>query len=1070
MPRIPDDLIARIKTEIPIEQLVGETGVELRVSGKDLVGRCPLGSHEDSTASFVVTPNKSLWHCFGCDAGGDVIAWVMKTQGIGFRHAAEVLSRRLDGFGFELRTLEGPPPKLSRRPMFESPVRSRDDDQTILKRVVHFYADAGARTGATRTYLAGRGLDSPELIEHFEIGHADGTLGWHIPPSDRKEGRTIRSHLVRLGLCRGKTGKERFDGFVTFPVYDEDGNVVQVYGRRTGRPNPKWSGDARHTVLEAPLRGVWNWQCLTTAKEIVLCEAILDAATFWVHGLRNVVPAWGTNGFTADHEAAFVRHGVKAVWIAYDRDEAGEKGAPEVAAKLLALGIDCYRVQFPHGMDANDVARKIHPPARTLELALAGAAWMGKGRAPAHRTVLLGTHESRPAAAPSLAAFPLPPRYEEAAREGDCLDVVRDSGIETPIVAQDFSAAYPMVSAGTSAPKAPILLDGALSPESLTDDEAVFRFDDRRYRLRGLKKLGGSAKLSVMVSRDEIAADPSSPIPGFFADGFDLYLAKGRLSFSKQAGPEIGVKDEVVKRDIGRLFRAVEAIESQRAAKAREPKTKVPEMTAEEHADALELSSDPRYFERILQDLETCGLVGEETNKLVAWIAAASRRLERPLAIIIQSSSSAGKSALMDAVLAFIPEEEREKYSAITEKALFYLEDENALQHKVLAISEEEGAETATYALKMLQSEGVLTIASTGKNPATGEHVQHKHKVNGPVMIMLTTTKVELDEELQNRCLVLTVDEGREQTERIQRMQRKRETLEGLLAEEEKPAIRRLVQNSQRLLRPLKVMNPYAEQLEFLASRLRMRRDHEKYLTLIRSIAYLRQYQRPIKTGERKGKTFEYIEVTKDDIALANRLAGEVLGRSLDELSPQTRRFLELLDDMVTGACRQNAIERKDHWFQAKTVRQNINWSHTQVWFHLDRLTKLEYVVVHRNPRGIGFLYELVYDGEGRDGRRFLPGLIDVEKLALPDERPRPFEIIRAEEPVIRGSFGPDSAPIRASFGITNANAGREKHKDSAPNNKITLQDPEKNPGDGRGEEPELVSVAASVAPEKKSR
>ena len=178
-------------------------------------------------------------------------------------------------------------------------------------------------------------------------------------------------------------------------------------------------------------------------------------------------------------------------------------------------------------------------------------------------------------------------------------------------------------------------------------------------------------------------------------------------------------------------------------------------------------------------------MVGEETNKLAGYIAAVSRHLEAPLAVILQSSSAAGKSSLMEAILAFVPGRAAHQYSAMTGQSLFYM-GETDLKNKVLAIVEEEGAQRAAYALKLLQSEGVLTIASTGKDPATGRLVTHQYRVEGPVMIFLTTTAIDLDEELLNRCLVLTVNEDREQTQAIHRLQRERQTLEGLLARQER--------------------------------------------------------------------------------------------------------------------------------------------------------------------------------------------------------------------------------------------------------------------------------------------
>ena len=232
--------------------------------------------------------------------------------------------------------------------------------------------------------------------------------------------------------------------------------------------------------------------------------------------------------------------------------------------------------------------------------------------------------------------------------------------------------------------------------------------------------------------------------------------------------------------------------------------------------------------------------------------------------------------------------------------SLFYFTEEKSLRHKILAVVEEEGAERASYALKLLQSEGELSIASTGKDPHTGRLVTQEYRVEGPVMIFLTTTAAVVDEELLNRCLVLSVDENREQTRRIHELQRQAETIEGLLAAKDKNRIVRLHRNAQRLLRPLLVANPYAARLTFLDDRTRTRRDHVKYLTLIRAIALLHQHQREVKTIEHEGKAVEYIEATLEDIATANRLAAEVLGRSLDELPPQTRRLLELLDGWVT--------------------------------------------------------------------------------------------------------------------------------------------------------------------------
>jgi hypothetical protein len=248
-------------------------------------------------------------------------------------------------------------------------------------------------------------------------------------------------------------------------------------------------------------------------------------------------------------------------------------------------------------------------------------------------------------------------------------------------------------------------------------------------------------------------------------------------------------------------------------------------------------------------------------------------------------------------------------------------------------------------------------------------------------MIFLTTTAIEVDEELLNRCLVLTVDEDRDQTRAIHRLQRERQTLEGLLARRARPEVLKVHQDAQRVLKPILVANPYARHLTFLDDRTRTRRDHVKYLTLIRTIALLHQYQREVKTTTHRGQVVPYIEVTLDDVAVANKLAHQVLGRSLDELAPQTRRLLMALDAMVSEVQKAQAIERSEVRFTRRQVRQHTGLSYEQVRIHLDRLVQLEYVVTHGGSRGQSFVYELVYDGQGKDGEPFLPGLIDVEAL-----------------------------------------------------------------------------------------
>jgi len=964
MARIPEAEVERLKREVSVERLAEARGIKLHRHGADLLGLCPF--HDDRSPSLVITPSKNLWHCMGaCNEGGTVIDWVMKANGISFRHAVELL--RVDYLPLAAEPIQ--PVKQSTVPKLPPPVARDADDRALLLQVVDYYNRTLKQSPEALKYLTSRGLQSSEIIDGFKLGFANRTLGYGLEGKNRVAGAEMRGRLQKLGILR-ESGHEHFNGSVVIPVFNAEGAVVEMYGRKI-TPRLR-EGTPLHLYLKGEHRGAWNEEALIASKEIILCEALIDALTFWVAGHRNVTASYGVNGFTKDHRAAFEKHGTERVYIAYDNDEAGNKAAAKLAEELMQMGIECFRVEFPKGMDANEYARKVTPSAKSLGVLLNRAAWLGKGQRPA-------------------AGVALPAEEKAAAKEKT---IMEETSVPEPIAAampatdasavgasieEVFSlAAAPEPVAPTASEPAPAAPAPVIDvPVQMRGEDIFLQQGERRYRIRGLNKNLSHEllKVNVLVSGQTPRGESA-----FHVDTLDLYSARQRSVFTKQAAEELGIKEEVIRRDLGRVLLKLEELQDAQIKRALAPKEEAVTLSEDERAEALALLRDPHLLERIIADFDRCGIVGEETNKLVGYLGVVSRHLESPLAVIVQSSSAAGKSSLMEAVLAFLPEEQRVQYSAMTGQSLFYMGEQD-LKHKVLAIVEEEGAHSAAYALKLLQSEGVLTIASTGKDPNTGRHVTHQYRVEGPVMIFLTTTAIDLDEEMLNRCLVLTVNEDREQTKAIHRVQREAQTVEGLLRRQDRKAILTVHRNAQRLLKPVPVVNPYAPELTFQDSQTRTRRDHMKYLTLIRSIALLHQWQRPRKMVQHNGRTVEYIEVALDDIAVANRLAHEVLGRSLDELPPQTRRLLLAVDEMVTAESERQKMERSDYRFSRRDVREATGWGDTQLKTHLHRLEELEYLLAHRGGRGQSFIYELVFTRPADGGKPVLSGLIDVKKL-----------------------------------------------------------------------------------------
>jgi hypothetical protein len=505
-----------------------------------------------------------------------------------------------------------------------------------------------------------------------------------------------------------------------------------------------------------------------------------------------------------------------------------------------------------------------------------------------------------------------------------------------------------------------------------TESGFVVQYGERRYEVRGVEKTGLKLRLTVKA----VKPGQCDTREKFHLDTVDLNSNRSRVLFAKVCAELFGEKEDLVAEDVTRLIGLAEAW----TPAAKEDKAGAPKMTRTDEEEALEFLKDHSLFNRILEDFETIGLTGEEANKITAYLAATSRKLDEPLSILIQSRSAAGKSTLQDAVISLMPTEDYVKYTRLTDQALFYKE-EDSLVHKLLAIEEEHGARGASYSIRNIQSSNYLSIAATGKDPATGKLRTEEYRVRGPVSLMLTTTEVELDYETSNRFVTLTIDESREMTARILAKQRERETMEGFRKKIEAGRVMIRHQNAQRLLRPLGVVNPYARYLTYPAESLRARRDQKKYLGLIRAIAFLLQYQRPVKVMDEGGEAREYVEVTIEDIELANRLAGEILGRMLDDLSPPSRALLKLIREMVKARCAELKVEPHEYHFTRRDVREWVQWSDFQIKCHIKQLEELEYLYSVVGKKGKEYVYELLYTGDGEEGKPFLSGLMSVERL-----------------------------------------------------------------------------------------
>ena len=884
---IEKERIEAIKRDIDLAAFIESRGIPLKKNGKGYVGLCPF--HEDTNPSLSVNTQKNLWQCFGCGTGGDIIRFVELMDKVAFpvavkklddsiRHTPEFLHSK-ESVALRTQGENGRMPVNKTNTANGTTVK----EQKLLARVVGYYQHTLTQDQRGMDYLkTERGIADNQAIKDFGAGYVNGTLP-DILPDDEESITTLK----KIGILNSK-GHETFYNCIVFPLHDNNGGIVNLYGRNITEDN-----GVNHLYLPGARTGVINRQAVKRSQTIILTESVIDALTLYAQGFKNVIPIYGVNGLLDEHLALF-NHRIKDAYVIFDADEAGVKGADALALRLKEKEIVPYIVNLPV-KDVN-VFFKRHTPEE-LEALLKKA-------------------------------------NPQSLEQSDKISKREQSLYQE------------------------------------TEHGFVVGYGDRYYEIKGIQRSDTQLKATVKASKDP---NSHSKMP-FELSTIDLYSSRSRQWFAKAASDIFGAAEELIKEDLGRLLTLTEAY------KPRAGKSNITEATAEEKATAERYLKNPDLFQEILDDLETIGVTGEETNKLVGYLAAVSRKLDEPLSILIQSRSAAGKSTLQDAILSLVPNEDFVKYTRITDQALFY-KAEDSLVNKIIAIEEEEGMGGAAYSIRNIQSAKKITVAATGKDAATGKMRTEEYTVKGPVAVMITTTAAELEGETASRFLFLTIDESTKMTEAIHNKQREADTLEGLIKKNKKEKIIRKHHTAQRLLKPLAVVNPFSQHLSYPSGSLRTRRDHKKYLNLIRAITFLFQSQREIKTINVEGQPVEYIEVTLEDIDKANKLANEVLGQSMDELAKPSRTLLSLIYQMVKEQTEKGKLSLDDFFFNRRMIREYINWTDWQIKAHIKQLEEMEYLHVRMGAQGKQYCYALNYKGQGEENGKCFLNLTPVEEI-----------------------------------------------------------------------------------------
>ncbi|MCC6131764.1 MAG: toprim domain-containing protein [Acidobacteria bacterium] len=482
-------------------------------------------------------------------------------------------------------------------------------------------------------------------------------------------------------------------------------------------------------------------------------------------------------------------------------------------------------------------------------------------------------------------------------------------------------------------------------------DKRLIEIGGIRYRISGVRELF-SSNLRVNV-RAEVEGRR-------YIDNVDLYSARSRAVFASNLAALGGLDLSRVERDLEAILDHLESERDSRLAAAdNEPLS----MSDEDKALGMSFLRDPALVDRILEDLDTLGYVGEEENKLLVYLAATSRRMDDPISVLIVSESAAGKSLLIETVRRLMPPEEVIAATSLSDQALHYL-PEDALLHKFLVMGEAVHSFAVEHQVREMLSGRELSRLVTLKDEKTGELGSRMVRKSVMVSCALSTTNAEVNPENASRFFVVGADESEAQTEAIFRRQREKYTLDRYEAGRPSgEAVIRRHHAAQRLLISRAIVNPFAAVLAFPSRLMRSRRDHERFLDLIAAVCFVRQYLKE----EKEGRGVRFIECDIEDYRIAYRVMGRVMAATYGSIPQQALAVYEAVRILARGKAQLQGVRPEEVSIGQRELREASGMSAMRVKRAMRLLVDYEYLIPEGNRRrGSRLGYRLLHDEEAQ--------------------------------------------------------------------------------------------------------
>jgi DNA primase len=728
---------------------------------------------------------------------------------------------------------------------------------------------------------------------------------------------------------------------IIFPLKDKNGNIVSLYGRRITESKGYSLEYGKHYYSENR-SGLYPNYPTPDTQTLIITEAIIDAATLLLmKELKNegneeikeygVLAAYGTNGLTKEHKQAIAElNHLKEIIFFFDGDAAGKEGVQRNAEELKELfalhrteALPCVSfIETPEKEDVNSLF--VNYGADCL---------------------LQLINERKPINEPSFST-----EINLTQEDNNTESIIKS--------AQSFN----QKNLAQQSHEAIASNQGTDNLNTTTPNKLVLESLTARYIVKGsLCKQLDKMLVSLDVQHLETATK--------YRTRLDLYEEKQTRKEAREAAEKLDLRSDLIETDLSKLCDLLEKLRDNELQQSKEENNAdtLPDLPTQNKCKAFLTKAS--LIENLNELIGKSGIVGEANNRLFLFVIATSHKMPDTLHALIQGSSGSGKTHLLSKIAELMPSEKVVKFTRVTENS-FYNYDEYFFKGKLICLEDIDGLkEEALFAWRELISNNQLS-SSTSQKDENGNIRSAQRIVRGPMASICATTHGQIYEDNMSRLFIIAVDESSEQTVRIMDYQKQKAA--GLIDSTQEKETTAFIQNLVRMLKPCKVINPYAYQLHLPEKAHKIRRLNELYLAFVKQITIINQYRRQ---KDAQGRIITQTE----DLETANEIMFDSIFLKVDELDGSLRQFYEELKNHIKT--KPNA---EQYEFMQREIRHALNISKSQLQRYISDLIELEYLQQMGGYQNRGFRYKILWWDDiaklREDVKQYLKNQIDKLK------------------------------------------------------------------------------------------